>query len=329
MPSSPPTCSLSFASEALPGGVKVGDLLTCGSNDDCGAFDGATCSDDCKCVCSGCASDDGLGACKLDCDCPEACVDGSCSAACTACNAAMPCPSNDQDCVNGICVDSAICTSAKNAICDAAYEAISGANNNKAKCCPASSACVKTEIGVVATSTCSNNCGTGCLTSDANTGGEKGYAPSTFCSFGSRVENLAYCPILAEGLLATPGNPKNTSFVGRYSCEGNAAFPDNKESICCNDVPETCTGNNEDECFRDTDFDCITNATRLYGFVDCPMCIDGDSATVGRSEAVPFCNPTLCTNTTINPAPRPGSRRRAQVVPGFLRGGADNRWWYP
>ena len=117
-----------------------------------------------------------------------------------------------------------ICTAAKDAMCDDAYQAMTGSNNNRAKCCPSTryvvlilflivdiikfkqiylhpivsslrvpflnsfhSGCVKGTMGVIATATCGNVCGTSCLGEESNPGNADGYSPSTFCIFGSRV----------------------------------------------------------------------------------------------------------------------------------------------
>ena len=120
-------------------------------------------------------------------------------------------------------------------MCDDAYQAMTGSNNNRAKCCPSTryfdfvlslimlvdiisasqyatkfpanlcpflssplrvpflplhSGCVKGTMGVIATATCGNVCGTSCLGQESNPGNADGYSPSTFCIFGSRVRKL-------------------------------------------------------------------------------------------------------------------------------------------
>jgi hypothetical protein len=80
-----------------------------------------------------------------------------------------------------------ICTAAKEKMCDNAYQAMTGSNNNRAKCCPSTSGCVKSTMGVIATATCGNVCGTSCLGAESNPGNAPGYSPSTFCIFGQRV----------------------------------------------------------------------------------------------------------------------------------------------
>ena len=89
------------------------------------------------------------------------------------------------------------------------------------------SGCIKSTIGVVATSSCGNVCGTSCLGSESNPGNAYGYSPSTFCMFGQRIQNMPYCPIVASNYTAT-------STLGVLSCTGgNDSGGDN--SICCSD----------------------------------------------------------------------------------------------
>eukprot|EP00957_Ditylum_brightwellii_P112934 8611591-Ditylum_brightwellii.AAC.1 len=203
---------------------NFGNLLQCGSDSDCGGFElsdgstvGASCNlDSCECECDAkycLANESGGGTggdqtCQFQCDCKGGCtsvndpniLEGDLSwdnknkdqcdlAECTVCTDDTGC-SFDQDCIidngSGICVESGICTSSKNDVCDEAYSAVTQNSNNRAKCCPSSSSCVKTIIGVIDSSTCSTNCG-GCLGSASNPGTDKGYSPSTFCLYGNRV----------------------------------------------------------------------------------------------------------------------------------------------
>ena len=192
-------------------------LFPYGSDDDCGgakcivATSGNTAPGDCICDCKGCLGRimDSIGGskdigCAITCDCGQACssynttdpdatdynTDGAtCSGTCTACDPNSPTTcSDDQDCVNSYCVESAICTRDKEKLCDRAWKAVSGKNDNSAKCCPATSGCIKSKIGVTKTSTCSTNCGS-CLTSKQ--GDKQGsityQIPSTFCRFGSKL----------------------------------------------------------------------------------------------------------------------------------------------
>ena len=124
---------------------------------------------------------------------------GQCNktASCTTCTNSSAC-NVDQDCVilpdenSGICVDSGICTKDKNKLCDEAWNVITGKKDKSAKCCPASSGCIKGAIGVIATSTCSVTCGKGsCL---GATEKNSKYLPSTFCSFGQRLRKLFSFP---------------------------------------------------------------------------------------------------------------------------------------
>ena len=110
---------------------------------------------------------------------------------CTTTNTTCP---DDTDCIivgantNGTCVDSGVCTADKKTLCDEAYAVVTGKTDNRAKCCPATSGCVRTQIGVKATSTCSVNCGD-CL-SEFNSQGTN--VPATFCMFGQRLSELQW-----------------------------------------------------------------------------------------------------------------------------------------
>ena len=135
--------------------------------------------------------------CKNGCDVFENAQNPNCTY-CPECVVGWdPCP-QDMDCISttgdysdnqtGICVDSGLCTRAKEALCDDAYEAVAGNTNNRAKCCPATSGCIKNEIGVVKTATCGTNCGA-CLVGEVSPccGSYKNHMPSTFCKFGQRL----------------------------------------------------------------------------------------------------------------------------------------------
>jgi len=101
------------------------------------------------------------------------------------------CPT-DTDCIvvgnsdDGVCVDSGLCTQDKEQLCDEAYAVVTGKSDNSAKCCPATSGCIKSQIGVKATSTCSTNCGD-CLEKKRVDSKE---IPATFCNFGQRLGKL-------------------------------------------------------------------------------------------------------------------------------------------
>ena len=162
-----------------------------------------------------------------------------CQGACTNCTGDPSQCTSDEDCVDqgqadgfSVCVESGLCTNAKDDLCDSAYEAVSGSGNNRAKCCPDTSGCIKTRIGVVHTSTCGNVCGLSCLGDEKNPG-NYGYSPSTFCAFGSRLENMPYCPNVANNVTVWyQSNNGNNPFAGEFSCTGNNdAEGDN--SICC------------------------------------------------------------------------------------------------
>ena len=113
---------------------------------------------------------------------------------CTTTNTTCP---DDTDCIivdsntDGTCVDSGICTADKKTLCDDAYASVSGSTNKRAKCCPATSGCIRTQIGVKATSSCSTNCGS-CLGGETAPGGGnvKNQHPETFCKFGQRLGEI-------------------------------------------------------------------------------------------------------------------------------------------
>ena len=138
------------------------------------------------------------------CDCQDACdppadgpftnkIDRNCLGQCATCTPlnATDCP-EDTDCIivgantEGTCVDSGLCTADKKTLCDEAYAVVTGKSDNSAKCCPATSGCVKTTIGVIATSTCSTNCGN-CLEGKVV---EFKEIPTSFCIFGQRVSEF-------------------------------------------------------------------------------------------------------------------------------------------
>ena len=169
-------------------------LLRCtkqhNSDDDC---NGGTCNTNtCTCSCLPCHDQVSAG-CEFKCDCNDACNEGTCDnskcAVCTPANADEKC-SDDEDCIiapgstEGNCISSAICTDTKDDICDEAWSAVSGSGDGSAKCCPSTSSCIKSAIGVKATSTCSTSCGSSCL--GATTKNNR-YLPTTFCRFGTRI----------------------------------------------------------------------------------------------------------------------------------------------
>lgn len=179
---------------------------------------GGNANGECECECLGCleqVSDAVQGSsdvtCTIKCNCGEECStydpndpDNSdygasgadCTGTCTTCTPSSDTAcGEDRDCIDegisadsGFCVDSAICTKSKEKVCDKAWKAVSGKNDNSAKCCPATSGCIKSQIGVTKTSTCSTNCGS-CLTSkQGKKQGKTTYQiPTTFCRFGDRL----------------------------------------------------------------------------------------------------------------------------------------------
>ena len=98
----------------------------------------------------------------------------------------------------------------------------------------AHSGCIKSAIGVVATSTCGNTCGFACRGSESNPGDAYGYSPSTFCIFGQRVEHMPYCPSVAGSYGGVQAN------IGILSCtetgSGGNVDTDGDNSICCADT---------------------------------------------------------------------------------------------
>ena len=187
------------------------------SDSDCGGgtcdFDNPTNQGNCECKCEGClvrtdtigtgsSSSNDVG-CTLGCICGDACsstnfneegatCDGT-GDSCQDCSTNTECPA-DTDCIidsgqsQGKCVDSGLCTAKKKDLCDVAYAAVSGGTNQRAKCCPATSGCIRTQIGVKATSSCSTNCGS-CL-GDDKLGGDIKH-PITFCKFGQRLGEIS------------------------------------------------------------------------------------------------------------------------------------------
>ena len=160
----------------------------------------------CKCVCPPCYKQVEAG-CEPECICPKACDTSSDSSG--VCNSALcdPCtPSNatdcpaDTDCIIvgdselGTCTDSGVCTAEKDSLCDEAYAVVTGKTDNSAKCCPATSGCIKSQIGVKATSTCSTNCGN-CLEKKSVDGKE---IPATFCMFGQRLSEYGSVSLSAQ-----------------------------------------------------------------------------------------------------------------------------------
>mmetsp|Transcript_5781 Transcript_5781/g.8499 ORF Transcript_5781/g.8499 Transcript_5781/m.8499 type:complete len:335 (-) Transcript_5781:211-1215(-) len=250
--------------------------------------------------------------CQFQCDCKEGCisvnnanfVEGTdftwsntnanqqCDTSqCTDCSSDPTACGLDQDCIpdsngNAICVESGICTADKNAICDDAYAAVTQNSNNRAKCCPSTSSCVKTIIGVIATSTCSNNCGN-CLGSTSNPGSDQGYSPATFCLYGNRVDNMPECTVISN------------DSTGAFSClSGNDNTGD--ESLCCTsasspnvDAPGDFT------CSDDGTFG--TNVIQSWSPSAGPMCVkdqasrssvaqvDVNGNTNGGSTVTPLC----------------------------------------
>ena len=59
-----------------------------------------------------------------------------CTNECTSCVDNPGACGEDEDCIDGVCVESGICTAKKEAMCDDAYAAVSGKKNQRAKCCP-------------------------------------------------------------------------------------------------------------------------------------------------------------------------------------------------
>ena len=141
---------------------------------------------------------------KVDAECKN--VDENNESNCQTCTTTNTTCPVDTDCIivgantNGTCVDSGVCTVDKKTLCDEAYAVVTGKTDNRAKCCPATSGCVRTQIGVKATSTCSVNCGD-CL-SDFNSQGTD--VPATFCMFGQRLSEFAMGKLVLYFLFILP-----------------------------------------------------------------------------------------------------------------------------
>ena len=172
---SPPTkiCTTTlYTEEFLNNGQpdpNFGNLLSCGSDEDCGGMGiidpitgelvshGAKCDrQTCQCVCDAeyClaredqqADDD--TSCKFQCECRKKCslpgnwtgaADATaldrCTNECTLCVDNPGARGEDEDCIDGVCVESGMCTAQKEAMCDDGYAAVSGKKNQRAKCCP-------------------------------------------------------------------------------------------------------------------------------------------------------------------------------------------------
>ena len=87
--------------------------------------------------------------CQFQCECKKKCslpgnwtgaADATalerCTNECTSCVDNPGACGEDEDCIDGVCVESGICTAKKEAMCDDAYAAVSGKKNQRAKCCP-------------------------------------------------------------------------------------------------------------------------------------------------------------------------------------------------
>ncbi|PXF41898.1 hypothetical protein BWQ96_08380 [Gracilariopsis chorda] len=160
-------------------------------------------------VCSTCGEictpqEDGTGACVDRCSgqectfgiideedvCGEGCQDDS---DCTA----------DEDCIEGVCVDSSICTASKRALCDTVFQDLSGTSSNSGKCCPATAACVKNVLNLDENSVCSTECGAQC-SATANAGSTN--VREIYCVFGDETSteltaaDLPKCADLAESI---------------------------------------------------------------------------------------------------------------------------------
>ena len=97
------------------------------------------------------------------------------------------------------------------------------------------SGCIKSAIGVVATSTCGNTCGFACRGSESNPGNAYGYSPSTFCTFGERVENMPYCPIVASNYTSSENSNLGILSCTESSSQGGTDSTGD-DSICCSDT---------------------------------------------------------------------------------------------
>ncbi|PXF40284.1 Teneurin-1 [Gracilariopsis chorda] len=160
-------------------------------------------------VCSTCGEictpqDGGIGACEDRCNgqqCTLGDVDEEdvCGGGCqddTDCAA-------DEDCIEGVCVDSSICNASKRALCDTVFMDLSGTDSNSGKCCPATSACVKNVLNLDENSVCSTECGAQCDFL-ANAGSTN--VREVYCVFGDETSttltaaNLPKCADLAANI---------------------------------------------------------------------------------------------------------------------------------
>lgn len=140
-------------------------------------------------ICSTCGQectkqDDGTGVCQGECPTGETCVAGDVDSAddCVPGTCpTVPCPSGF-DCINEECVDSGECGEAKEAICDAAFTKLSGKSDQRAKCCPDTSECVKGDLELTENSVCSTNCGACDLTAIVQ--GTPMEITEVYCRFG-------------------------------------------------------------------------------------------------------------------------------------------------
>ena len=86
------------------------------------------------------------------------------------------------------CVEAGVCTARKNQICDNAWFLVSGSSDQRAKCCPDTSGCVKNALEIVNNSVCSTKCGA-CL---GEVGGGLNKVPIVFCEFAEDANNGKY-----------------------------------------------------------------------------------------------------------------------------------------
>lgn len=217
---------------------------------------------------------------------------------CPTCTNSTQCD-EDQDCIippgnsDGNCVDFDKCTSGKTAVCDQAYQVVAGDQNNRAKCCPGTSGCISKIFGVTATSTCGNKCGVSCLGSEKNPNmGNPGSSPTTFCAFGTSVQNFRLCTEIVD------------LGVGELGCDDGSGTGNN--TSCCTDTTGATNMPDEDGEFHCAvpGYGCNSNATGVIG-----VCVDYDALTNKNDcgdRKVPLCNTSIadpCMDLTCSDIP--------------------------
>jgi hypothetical protein len=184
-----------------------------------------TCSQ--KCDCPG--DCDGAGTCNDDPDfyCDPCGVDGACQPGAT--------------CDGKYCIPAGDCTDRKNKLCDNAYFLITGSSDQRAKCCPDTSGCVKNKLLLTGNSVCSTTCGD-CF------GTIQGTAPIALCSFAESTasDDLGFVQCYTDITKAFCEDVANIVVdVGAYKCNTRGNGVVGGTSGCL------ATGGNDDVCCPD------------------------------------------------------------------------------